>query len=96
MWLECIDGLVGVVVRRHNRFPQILLIPIQLAFALFAAASILTFLFILKMFILWLHVTAGMRGCMGATKEMIHGNFFLVRFKIAGVKLENGLDIKIA
>ena len=38
----------------------------------------------------------GMRGCMGAAKEMIYGTFFLVRFKTAGVKLEDGLDIKIS
>ena len=44
---------------------------------------------------LWLHVTAGMRGCAGAAKEMIYGPFFLVRFKTVGVKLEDGLDIKI-
>ena len=45
---------------------------------------------------IWLHVTAGMRGCTGAAKEMICGAFFLVRFKIVGVKLEDGLDIKIS
>ena len=43
-----------------------------------------------------MHVTAGMRGCMGAAKEMIYGTFFLVRFKTSGVKLEDGLDIKIS
>ena len=36
-----------------------------------------------------------MRGCMGAAKEMIYGTFFLVQFKIAGVNLEDGLDINI-
>ena len=36
----------------------------------------------------------GMRGCMGAAKEMIYGLFFLVRFKTVGVKLEEGFDIK--
>ena len=42
---------------------------------------------------LWSHVTAGMHGCTGAAKEMIYGPFFLVQFKTAGVKLEDGLDI---
>ena len=37
-----------------------------------------------------------MRGCMGAAKEMIYGTFFLIRFKVVGVKLEDGLDIKIS
>ena len=37
-----------------------------------------------------------MRGRMGAAKEMIYGTFFLVLFKTVGVKLEDGLDIKIS
>ena len=45
---------------------------------------------------IWLHVTAGMHGFMGAAKEMIYGTCFLVRFKTKGVKLEDGLDIKIS
>ena len=40
-----------------------------------------------------LHVTAGMRGCMGAAKEMY---LFLARFKTVGVKSEDGLGIKIS
>ena len=37
-----------------------------------------------------------MHSRMGAAKEMIYGTFFLVRFKTVGVKLEDGLDIKIS
>ena len=43
-----------------------------------------------------LHATTGMRGCTGAAKEMIHGTIFLIQFKTLGVKLEDGLDIKIS
>ena len=44
----------------------------------------------------YIRITAGMRGCTGATKEMIYGTFFPVRFKTTGVKLKDGLDIEIS
>ena len=40
-----------------------------------------------------LHVTAGMRGCMGAAKEMY---FFLTQFKTVRVKSEDSLGIEIS